>query len=192
MGTLKGISNAEMRRQFLGWQCRIRQISARDHGGRPLPGMQPRVLARNGDEILEAMTVLQVPLQADESLAFFRFQVQRTNEPRHAYEAGLRFLASGFYQEAERFSDTMTAVFAAASPMARRMLKIRECLLAFEQSAQRYTMFCAVRRLARGDPAREVTLSHNRLFNPALPSDAVVLAFQPDWKSANAVPGPHG
>ena len=188
MGALKVISNAELRRQFLGWQCRIRQISARDHGGKPLPGMQPRVLARNGDEILEAMTVLLVPLQADESLAFFRFQVQRTNEPRHAYEAGLRFLSSGFYQEPERFSDTMTAVFAASSPVARRLLKVRECLLAFEQSGQRYTMFCAVRRLARGDLAREVTLSHNRMFNPALPSDSVVLAFRPDWRSANAVP----
>ena len=188
MGALKVISNAELRRQFLGWQCRIRQISARDHGGKPLPGMQPRVLSRNGDELLEAMTVLLVPLLPDESLAFFRFQVQRTNEPRQAYETGLRYLSSGYYQEPERFADTMTAVFAASSLMARRLLKIRECLLAFEQSAQRYTMFCAVRRLARGDAAREVTLSHNRMFNPALPSDSVVLAFKPDWKSANAIP----
>jgi hypothetical protein len=192
MSTLKGISNAEMRRQFLAWQCRIRQISARDHGGRPLPGMRPRVVTRSGAEILDAMTILLVPRHTAESLAFFRFQVQRTNEPRNAYEAGLRFLAEGFYQDADRFSDTMTALFASSSPVARRILRERECLLSFEQSAQRYTMFCGVSRLAARHSARELTLWHNRMFNPGLAFDALVLAFHPDWKSANAVPEPHG
>jgi hypothetical protein len=192
MGTLKGISNAEMRRQFLAWQCRIRQISARDHGGRPVPGMRPRVLSRSGAVIVDAMTILLVPQNTSDSLAFFKFQVQRTNEPRNAYESGLRYLAEGFYQDPDRFADTMTALFASSSPVARRMLRERECLLSFEQSAQRYTMFCAVRRLAARHPAREVTLWHNRMFNPTLAFDSLVLAFQPDWKSANAVPEPHG
>jgi hypothetical protein len=187
MGTLKGISNAEMRRQFLAWQCRIRQISARDHGGRPLPGMRPRVLARDGVEILAAMTVLLVPERPRESLAFFKFQVQRTSEPRDAYEAGLRYLSGGYYQEPERFKDEMTAVFAPQSPVARRMLRDRQCLLAFEQSGQRYTMLCTARRLPVPDMARECALWHNRIFNPALSADSVVIAFRPDWKSANAV-----
>ena len=188
MGTLKGISNAEMRRQFLAWQCRIRQISVRDHGGRPLPGMCPRVLARDGTEILDAMTILLVPERPRESLAFFKFQVQRASEPRDAYEAGLRYLSGGFYQEPERFKDEMTAVFTPASPVARRISRDRKCLLAFEQSGQRYTMLCTVRRLPDRDMARECALWHNRMFNPSLPFDSLVLAFLPDWKSANGVP----
>jgi hypothetical protein len=44
--------------------------------------------------------------------------------------------------------------------------------------------------LPSGDPAREATIWHNRLFNPSLPDDVQVLAFRPDWDLAEATPAP--
>ena len=35
---------AKRRDSFLDWQCRIRQVAMREEGGRPSPGMRPRVL----------------------------------------------------------------------------------------------------------------------------------------------------
>jgi len=36
---MRQISNAKLKAHFLGWQCRIRQISARDYGGQPMPAI---------------------------------------------------------------------------------------------------------------------------------------------------------
>ena len=78
-----------MRAYFLGWQCRIRQIAMRQDGGRPSPGMRPRVLSTTGREIAPALTVLIIPRDPEESTAFLRFQVQKTLDPRDIYERGL-------------------------------------------------------------------------------------------------------
>ena len=177
-----------MRGQFIGWQCRIRQISARDYDGQPMPAMRPRVSTGKGVVLLPAMVVLLVPEDPEPSTAFFRFQVQKTNEDQKARESGVKYLAADFYQLPELFSDEMTAVFGAASPAAAALLKAKEVVLDFEQYAQSYRMFCKVRRLVMKSPAREASLWQTRLFNANVPGDAEVLGFQPEWKSAVAVP----
>ena len=68
----------------------------------------------------------------------------------------------------------------------------KKCILEFDQFAQSYRLPCAVSELKTGDAAREAAVWHNRLFNRALPETVQVLAFQPDWASAGANPGPHG
>jgi hypothetical protein len=187
---LRKLSNKEMRSYFLGWQCRIRQLSAREFGGTPLPGMRPRVLTRSGEELMSAMTVLIVPKAPQESTAYLKFQVQKTHEQSRVYEAGVKHLAGAYFQEPEVFSEEMTALFQEGSRIAQRILKARECLLDFEQSAQRFTMFCRVRKLKDNEAAHQATLWHNRIFNPNVPNTAVVLSFQPDWKNVNAEPMP--
>jgi hypothetical protein len=178
----------DLRRRFLGWQCRLRQIAMRQDGGRPSPGMRPCVLSESGDEIVPALTVLIVPERPEESTAFFRFQVQRSADPREAYEHGLAFLQADYFQEPAAFSDRLVAVLPEASPAAARLAGERRCLLAFDQWRQSFRLPCAVDKLDAGDALREAALWHNRLFNPMLPDSVHVLAFQPDWTSASADP----
>jgi hypothetical protein len=175
---------------FLGWQCRIRQLSARQLGGAPMPGMRPRVLKRSGEELMPAMTVLIIPKDAKESTAYFKFQLQRTHEHARAREAGVGYLAADHFHNPEQFSDEMTALFAEDSQIAEEIAKVRDCLLDFEQFSQRFTMFCRARRLKQGEEAHTATLWHNRLFNPNLPNTASVLGFKPDWKNVHADPMP--
>ena len=183
---MRQISDEKLRDHFLGWQCRIRQISARDYGGQPLPAMRPRVSRRNGNVILPAMTVLLIPQDSTASTAYFKFQVQKTVDPAAVRESGVSYLAAGFYQEAELFSDELTAVFGGGS--ASEMPK--EAVLDFEQFAQSFRMFCKVRKLGMKDTAREASLWQARLFNPGIANDVTVLGFKPDWKSAVAIPMP--
>ena len=185
---MRQISNATMKAHFLGWQCRIRQISARDYGGQPLGAMRPRVSTRKGQVILPAMTVLLVPLEPAESTAFFRFQMQKNFEHERARDAGIKYLGGDYYQLPELFSEEMTAVFGAGSAAALGLLKAREVVLNFEQFSQAFRMFCKVRRLAAKEAAREASLWQSRLFNPNVPNDAEVLGFKPDWKTAQAEP----
>jgi hypothetical protein len=169
---------------FLAWQCRIRQIAMRQDGGRPSPGMRPRLLDRGGREIAPALTVLLVPKDPSESTAFFRFQVMKTADQRELYERALTYLQADYFQEPEKFSDKLAAVLPADSPFATALTAEGRCMLDFAQFGQAYRLRCAVFELEPGEAAREAVIWHNRLFNPALPDTARVLSFKPDWKSA--------
>ena len=78
----------------------------------------------------------------------------------------------------------------AESAVAAALLREVACVLEFDQFRQRYRLPSAVAVLADSDPAREASIWHNRIFNPALPDTVQVLAFQPDWEGADADPAP--
>jgi hypothetical protein len=183
---MKRISNQMFRLQFLGWQCRIRQISAREYGGQPLAAMRPRVVSRKGEVILPAMNILIIPAEPEESTAYFRFQMQKHFDPRQAREAGVKYMAADYFQLPERFADQMTAVFGPGSETAARLIRARDVLLDFAQYSQSFRMFCRVKRLKAGDAAGEASLWQARLFNPNIPKEADVLGFTPDWKTAQS------
>jgi hypothetical protein len=183
---MRQIDVRKLKAQFLGWQCRIRQLAAREFGGQPMPATRPRVTARTGTVIMPAMVVLLVPIEPAESTAFFKFQVQKFIEPVEVREAALSYLAADYFQLPELFSDEMTAVFGPASPTAARLLRSKVAILEFEQYSQRFRMLCRTRRIGVKEPARESSFWQARLFNANLPKNADVLGFKPDWKSAMA------
>jgi hypothetical protein len=177
-----------VREHFLGWQCRIRQIAMRQDGGRPSPGMRPRVLTITGRELSPALTVLIVPKDPSESTAFFRFQVQKTRDSRDVYERGLAYLKADYFQQPKTFSDQLTAVLAKGSTLLSAMVKAGSSVLQFGQFQQRYRFPSAVSVLAPGDPAYEASIWHNRIFNPAMAETAQVIAIKPNWEAGEAEP----
>lgn len=179
-------SAPQLRDRFLAWQCRIRQIAMRQDGGRPSPGMRPRLFDVSGQVLAPALTVLLLPCDPAESTAFFRFQVLRSPDPRDLYERALAYLQADYFQRPETFSDRLIAVLPGGSAVAAALMAQGRCLLAFDQFSQTYRLPCAVAALKPGDAAREAAIWHNRLFNPALPETVHVVAFQPDWTSAEA------
>jgi hypothetical protein len=185
---MRRIADSEMRQAFLGWQCRIRQMSMRDYGGRPLAGMMPRVALRSGEVLLPAMITLLIPHDPGPSTSFLRFQVQKTPDPQRSREAGVAYLGADFYQLPELFSDELTAVFQPGSTTAASILSAREILLDFTQYNQSFRMFCRVRRLRSAEEAREASLWQARIFNRSLANEVIVLGFRPDWKNAHADP----
>ena len=181
MQTKSKTDEKQLRRRFLGWQCRIRQIAVRQDGGRPSEGMRPRITSLQGEEITAAATLLLVPQQPTESTAFFRHQIRQTGDPRQAMERGLAFLQGDHYHKPETFADMMPAVFAPDSAIARRCLDEKQVSLQFHQFGQSWNMPCSVRKLPHNHSAREAALWHNRLWNPTLGDSVWVLGFTPDW-----------
>jgi hypothetical protein len=167
-------------------------MSARDYDGQPLPAMMPQVSSRKGDVLLPAMTAMLVPEDPAPATAFLRFQVQKQNEQQKVRASALQYLSADFYQLPELFADELTAVFGPASNLAQALVAKREVLLSFEQYSQSFRMFCKVRSLSDKHEAREFSLWQARIFNPNIPSDALVLGFKPDWKNVAADPFPSG
>ena len=182
-------SELALRRDFLGWQCRIRQRAVRHDDGRPSAGMRPEVLMGDQTEGLGRIVVLIVKSQAGAFASRFRFMASKTNDPADRRDSALRFLAAGYYQNPDEFSDELTALFTPRSGFADHLLGAGRCVLAFEQYGQRYRLPCAVRDIPETDNAYQVTYWHNSLFNPAIPGGIQVLGFQPDWPAARATPG---
>lgn len=187
---MKQQTDARMRDYFLGWQCRVRQLAARQFAGRPTDGMRPRALDPSGTVLAEALTVLIVPIEAEEHTTFFRFQSQRTNDPKAVYKKGLEYLQERYFQAPGGFRDEMTALFQPGSTLARSILAASDLVLEFEEYSQTFKMICMARKLPARDPAYRLTLWHNRMFNPAIPNGSVILGLTPQWRSVQAHPEP--
>ena len=184
-------ANEALRNGFLGWQCRIRQIAMRTHGGRPTSGMTPLVSPAEGtDPVARVVTVLCKRPEHSATMEL-RHLARRTHDPAERRESALKFLAERYYQSSREFSDILTAGFPPDSETAATLLEHRECRLAFEQFSQRFDLHCTIRRLSPNNPLREATFWHNLLFNPRLPADSIILGFEPDWAKSEANPS-HG
>jgi len=173
-----------LKQSFLIWQCQIRQVAMREDGGRPSPGMCPRVLNAAGAELAPALTVLLVPEAPDEATAFFRFQVLKSADPRETYEKALRYLQGDYFQKSHSFSDRLLATVQADAPLADALLAAKRCVLDFAQGRYAFQVPCKVKELEDGDTNRDAAVWHNRIFNPGVADTVRVLAFKPDWKTA--------
>ena len=185
-------ADEQLRDRFLRWQCRIRQIAMRSHGGRPTSGMIPLASAvqkskNAGTPIAGIVTVLCRRPEHSATMEL-RHLVRCTHDPAERREGALKLFAERYYQAALEFSDHLTASFSPGSGTAAKLLAERVCRLRFEQFSQRYDLHCTVRRLSEPNPLREATFWHNLLFNPGLSASCIVLGFEPDWSKSEAVP----
>jgi hypothetical protein len=187
---LNQLAAAALCREFIGWQCRIRQLAVRQEGGRPSPGMRPRVMSSSGEVLADGMVTLIIESEPEESTQLFRYQYLRSQDPNERYDNMLEILQGSYFQEPARFSDLMTALFGPESSLAAQLLREARCVLDFEQYTQGYRIPCAVTRLAESHAFHRATLWHNRMFNHQLPAGVQILAFRPDWSHASAYRGP--
>jgi hypothetical protein len=148
--------------------------------------MRPRVVRPDGGEIAPAVTVLLAEKAPAATIDQLRHIVRRTHDARQRYQDGLRFLASTFYGDPERFSDVLTGLFAADSTVAAALIAEGRCVLHFREAATGYQVPCAIVELAEGDAPAQLTCWHNRLFGPDPPTGIRLLAFRPDWERATA------
>ncbi|HXV25896.1 MAG TPA: hypothetical protein VED46_16770 [Alphaproteobacteria bacterium] len=177
-----------LRDHFLGWQCRIRQHAVRREGGRPSPGMRPRVMNGEGALLAQAITVLIVPRDPAEATYRFRHLARRTHDPAERFQKAIETLSEAYFQRPREFGDQMTGLFSPQSELASSLLHAPGCLLDFTQFSQSYRIPCAVMELSPNQPAWQHTYWHNFLFNPDLPPSPRILAFSPNWAASEADP----
>jgi hypothetical protein len=170
---------------FLGWQCRLRQMAMRHDSGRPSPGMRPRITLPDG-RVLPPIVVLITKREPDEVTAQFRHMVLKTNDPADRYANAIRLLQAGYYQHPGEFSDVLSALFSPESSLSRALLEAGRGELLFEEHNQVFRVPADIRLLDESHPIFQATYWHNRLFNPAMPGQVDVLAFLPDWSQAEA------
>ena len=179
-----------LKRGFLRWQCRVRQMMMRDERGRPVAGIMPSVTLDGETEPVGRVITVLSKSERHSKTPELRHIAQSTNDPAQRREAALTLLSEFHYQKPEEFSDLLTASFPPDSPGAARIRAAGRVTLGFDAFRQRYDVRARVWGLAPHHPAWQATWWHNLLFNPALPRDAVILVFEPDWRRSTADPMP--
>jgi hypothetical protein len=183
-------ANAALRDSFLRWQCRVRQMMMRDDQGRPGDPVMPSLtLPGQAEPMGHIITVMSKAPQYSKTPEM-RHMVRKTNDPAQRRQSALTFFSEYYYQKASEFSDILTATFPPDSPGAAAIRAAGRVTLTFQAYGQRYDLACKVWALATHNPLHQATYWHNLLFNPNLPSDAVILGFEPDWARSSADPSP--
>lgn len=179
-------SSDRLRLAFLGWQCRLRQLSVREAGAEPSSGMRPRLTVAGQD--LGRVTVLITPIDPLQSTNEFRHIVRRTHDPKERYRTALRHLQAAYFQDPTLFDDGLTALFSVDADLPKALDGRGDCVLTFEQFSQRYVLTSKAACLDQDHPAYQATYWHNALFNASLPALVTILQFRPDWTGAKAEP----
>lgn len=177
---------------FMAWQCRERQMMMRVDQGRPGPAVAPEVVLPGQTEPVARIVTVMSKRGPHARTPEFQHIVRRTNDPAARREAGLKLLSELYYQRPQEFADMLTASFGPASALADAIHGAERCALNFDAHGQRWHLACRVWRLAAHNPLWQATYWHNRMFNPALTEEAVILGFEPDWarsREGGAAPG---
>ena len=180
--------NHVLKDRFIKWQCHIRQIMMRDLFGKPTDGIMPELYLENGARNLGAVITIMNKLPSYSQTPEMLHIARRTHDPAQRRNQALQYFASTYYQKYSHFSDTLTSTFQGGSKVAKLILGLGSCTLIFEAYSQKFELKCAVAALDSNDPIFKATLAHNRLFNPGLPADTLVLGFTPNWNMSSAEP----
>jgi hypothetical protein len=178
----------KMSLSFLGWQCRIRQLSARRQDGKPSAAMLPDLTLRGEDEPLGAIVTVMSKLPQYSRTLELKHIYQKTNDPKQRRDDALKIIQEMYYQIPEEFSDVLTATFAPGSQGAEAMLSAGFGRLDFEEFRQTYSIPVRIARLTANDPLYQATYWHNAMFNPSIDPNLTIIGFQPDWSTAKSNP----
>ncbi len=179
---------APLRKAFMHWQCRVRQMAMRDHEGRPDDAIMPDLYLPEEAEALGSIITLINKAPGYSVTPELLHMARKTNDPAQRRDQAIRFFSATYYQKAAEFSDVLTATFPPSSPGAAQIRAAGEVRLVFDAFAQRFDLTCKVWRLAAHNPLYQATIAHNQLFNPALPAGTEVLGFEPIWARSSSDP----
>lgn len=190
LGNILGQTMGEtlLRKAFMRWQCRVRQTAMRDTDGRPDDGITPAVFLPGAAEPMGHIITILNKSPGYSLTAEMAHMAAKTHDPAQRRDQALRFFSATYYQKAGEFSDILTATFPPESPGAEALRAAGHVRLVFSAYGQSFDLTCKVWRLAAHNPLHQATLAHNRLFNPDMHPDTVILGFEPDWQASTSDP----
>ncbi len=179
-------SDHPLRVSFMKWQCRVRQLNMRESEGRPDDSIMPAVFLDGSETPLGHIITLMNKAPGYSVTPELQHMARKTHDPAQRRAEALKFLSASYYQKAAEFSDVLTATFPPDSEGALTIRRAQSCRLVFEAYSQRFDLNCKVWKLAPHNTLYQATMAHNRLFNPAIPPDTIVLGFEPDWGTSSS------
>ena len=174
-------------KDFVVWQCSIRQRNFRLHKGKPSEGLICNLYEKkNNIEIKKFISVL-LEKKVEDSSRMFEFMYKRTHDPEDRYLKAVKLFSDEYFNQPDKFDGRFTATFSKDDPY----LKILNSKKSFQaQFFERETGFdfpLKVQKLAKTKNEWKFTFWHNFLFNPSLNENVEIFLFSPDKSGLKSI-----
>jgi len=180
-------SDKTLEHDFMHWQCLSRLFAARQAAGFPLEEAKPLVCYGADGDVGVELTILILKRELDHLVAQYKHNAIKTVDPIERFEWVVKQLSADYFQKADSFQSTMTALCPVGAPHAQKLLDAGECRMVFRARGDGYLVPAKVTQLASDDIRAQFTQIHNFHFNHKQPQPHVILGFEPDWDSAYKV-----
>ena len=167
-------------RNFVIWQCGLRQRNFRKFSGKPSEGTVAAVYGKNSnDEITNLRSVL-IEKEPLNSAKMFEFMIKKTHDPEERFLKAVKYFASEYFEDSKIFDGSFSATFPNNSKIVKDLLKKRKLNVQFFETRTGFNFNVIVKKLKKNDPIWKFTFYHNYFFNSSLNDNIEILFFKPD------------
>jgi hypothetical protein len=173
-------------KDFIIWQCSLRQRNFRMFGGKPSEGTVAIALDKKNNELTSFRSVF-VEKECLNTAKMFEFIYKQTYDPETRFDKAIKFFSSEYYNTPQNFDGSFTATFNSKSKIAKNLLKLKKIDVQFFERETGFKFAVKITKLKKTNVKWKYTFYHNSFFNINLTEDIEILSFSPDKKGLKKI-----
>ena len=129
-------------KDFVVWQCSIRQRNFRLHKGKPSEGLICNLYEKkNNIEIKKFISVL-LEKKVEDSSRMFEFMYKRTHDPEDRYLKAVKLFSDEYFNQPDKFDGRFTATFSKDDPSLKILNSKKSFQAQFFERETGFDFFC--------------------------------------------------
>ena len=167
-------------RNFVTWQCSLRQRNFRMFGGKPSEGTIASIYDQKTNEEIADLRSVLIEKKCLNTAKMFEFMIKSTHDPEDRFLKAIKFFSSEYYNTPINFNGSFTATLTKKSEIVQKLLQKKKCNVQFFERETGFNFSVSVFKLNKKDSKWLYTFWHNTFFNPVLNEEIDILYFCPD------------
>ena len=99
-------------RDFIVWQCSLRQRNFRMFQGKPSEGIICKIYDKKNNKDIKNFVSVLLENKVKEASKMFEYMNKRTHDPEERYSKAVKLFSSEYFNTPENFDGRFTATFA--------------------------------------------------------------------------------
>ena len=174
-------------KDFIVWQCSIRQRNFRLYKGKPSEGIICNLFdKKNNNEIKKFISVL-LEKKSDDSARMFEFMYKKTYDPEDRYLKAVKLFSDEYFNQPDKFDGRFTATFRKDDPSLKLLVSKKSFQAQFFERETGFDFPLKVQKLSKNRSEWKFTFWHNFLFNPSLNENVEIFLFSPEKSGLKSI-----
>tara|TARA_B000000609_G_C24043667_1_gene277355 strand:- start:82 stop:627 length:546 start_codon:yes stop_codon:yes gene_type:complete len=166
-------------RDFIVWQCSIRQRNFRMFQGKPSEGIVCKIYDKKNNQEIKNFVSVFLEKKVKEASKMFEYMNRRTHDPEERYSKAVKLFSSEYFNTPENFDGRFTATFMKNDNFINDLKSSKKYNVQFFERDTGFDFPVKIKKLKKGDSEWQCTFWHNLMFNPSLNDNIEVLLFTP-------------
>ena len=166
-------------RDFIVWQCSIRQRNFRMFQGKPSEGIVCKIYDKKNNQEIKNFVSVFLEKKVKEAAKMFEYMNRRTHDPEERYSKAVKLFSSEYFNTPENFDGRFTATFMKNDNFVNDLKPSKKYNVQFFERDTGFDFPVKIKKLKKGDVEWQCTFWHNLMFNPSLNDNIEVLLFTP-------------